>query len=92
MRCETCLESVNNEINPQLSYQRKVMDREALTKSIVDAINSLSNSQRQIFTLYHYDGLSIEEIARLSGSDRADVKLALEGANKEILLFLKKLR
>ncbi len=92
MKCESCFESVSSEMDPQLSYPRKVMDRETLTKSIVDAINSLSTSRRLIFTLYHYDGLSVEEIARLSGIDRSVVLLALEEANKEILGFLKKLR
>jgi len=42
---------------------------------IKDALNQLSPKQREVFTLYHYEGMGIKEIAEKFGIPEGTVKV-----------------
>ena len=63
-------------------------ERDQLFHRILKVLNEMPDSLRQTFMLSHYDGLSLDQIARKIGVEQQDASLLLKRANT---FFLKKL-
>ena len=63
-------------------------ERDQLFHRILKVLNEMPDSLRQTFMISHYDGLSLDQIARKIGVEQQDASLLLKRANT---FFLKKL-
>jgi len=77
--------------NPDPSPERRALSRE-IRERLRDAIETLSPRQKTVFTLKHFEGLSIPEIAELTGLDTGTVKSHLFRAAHKIRERLRDLR
>ena len=64
-------------------------ERDQLFHRILKVLNEMPDSLRQTFMLSHYNGLSLDQIARKIGVEQQDASLLLKRANT---LFFKKAR
>lgn len=92
MRCETWLEPLNNLVKLKVFSEVGRLNREELTKAIIEALNQLPAFQKEVFTLYHYKGLKMADIARSTKAKHAEVALALEDARKKVFSYLRRVR
>jgi RNA polymerase sigma-70 factor (ECF subfamily) len=77
--------------HPDPSPERRTMSRE-IRERLRDAIETLSPRQKTVFTLKHFEQLSIPEIAKLTGLDSCTVKSHLFRAAHKIRERLRDLR
>jgi RNA polymerase sigma-70 factor (ECF subfamily) len=77
--------------HPDPSPERGAMSRE-IRERLRDAIETLSPRQKTVFTLKHFEQLSIPEIAELTGLDSGTVKSHLFRAAHKIRERLRDLR
>ena len=77
--------------HPDPSPERHAMSRE-IRERLRDAIETLSPRQKTVFTLKHFEQLSIPEIAELTGVDSGTVKSHLFRAAHKIRERLRDLR
>ena len=77
--------------HPDPSPERHAMSRE-IRERLRDAIETLSPRQKTVFTLKHFEQLSIPEIAELTGLDSGTVKSHLFRAAHKIRERLRDLR
>ena len=77
--------------HPDPSPERHAMSRE-IRERLRDAIETLSPRQKTVFTLKHFEQLSIPEIAELTGLDTGTVKSHLFRAAHKIRERLRDLR
>jgi RNA polymerase sigma-70 factor (ECF subfamily) len=77
--------------HPDPSPERRAMSRE-IRERLRDAIETLSPRQKTVFTLKHFEQLSIPEIAELTGLDTGTVKSHLFRAARKIRERLRDLR
>jgi len=77
--------------HPEPSPERHAMSRE-IRERLRDAIETLSPRQKTVFTLKHFEQLSIPEIAELTGVDSGTVKSHLFRAAHKIRERLRDLR
>jgi len=61
-------------------------------KMIQEALEQLSDRQRTVFVLYHYEGLKIKEIAEVLGLAEGTVKIHQHRAMEKLRELLKPLR
>jgi len=78
-------------LDPDPSPERRAMSRE-IRERLRDAIETLSPRQKTVFTLKHFEELSIPEIAELTGLDTGTVKSHLFRAAHKIRERLRDLR
>ena len=64
-------------------------ERDQLFHRILKVLNEMPDSLRQTFMLSHYNGLSLDQIARKIGVEQQDASRLLKRANT---FFLKKLK
>jgi RNA polymerase sigma-70 factor (ECF subfamily) len=77
--------------HPDPSPERRALSRE-IRERLRDAIETLSPRQKTVFTLKHFEELSIPEIAELTGLDTGTVKSHLFRAAHKIRERLRDLR
>jgi RNA polymerase sigma-70 factor (ECF subfamily) len=77
--------------HPSPSPERRAQSRE-IRDRLRDAIESLSPRQKAVFTLKHFEELSIPEIADLMGLDSGTIKSHLFRAAQKIRESLRELR
>jgi RNA polymerase sigma-70 factor (ECF subfamily) len=77
--------------HPDPSPERRAMSRD-IRERLRDAIETLSPRQKTVFTLKHFEQLSIPEIAELTGLDDGTVKSHLFRAAQKIRERLRDLR
>jgi RNA polymerase sigma-70 factor (ECF subfamily) len=73
------------------SPERRLLSRE-IRRRLVQALDELSAQQKMVFSLKHFDGRSIPEIAHLMGIDSGTVKSHLFRASGKIRKRLQDLR
>lgn len=71
------------------SDPEKVVIEKETGKMIRDAIEQLSDRQKEVFVLYHYQGLQIKEIAEVLGVAEGTVKIHQHRAVKKLRESLK---
>lgn len=54
-----------------------------------DIYNSLSNTQQEYLYLRNYEGLTLDEIARITGKPKTSIKSTISSARKQILNLIK---
>jgi RNA polymerase sigma-70 factor (ECF subfamily) len=77
--------------HPDPSPERRAMSRE-IRERLREAIETLSPRQKTVFTLKHFEELSIPEIAELTGLDTGTIKSHLFRAAHKIRERVRDLR
>ena len=76
--CET--DPLDNVAAPDEMQPEKMMERKDRVRLVVDAVESLPDAQREAFLLHEEGGLTIDEIAALTGVGRETAKSRLRYA------------
>src|SRR3982750_3191867 len=86
---ETSLDEVNEEPkeSPRRGPLRKVLDEELATQ-VREAIFSLPPLQREALILFEYEGLSLNEVAEIAGTDAGAIKARLYRARESLRRIL----
>ena len=70
----------------------KYVEAKELQQHIINAVSTLSPKQREVFTLRHWDGLQIKEIANVIGRSEGTVKAhlfhAVRNLRKQLVEYL----
>ena len=87
---ETRLEEVNEEpqLSPRQGPLRKLLDEELATE-VRKAVFSLAPLQREALILFEYEGLSLNDIAEITGADVGAVKGRLYRARERLKTVLR---
>ncbi len=65
------------------------LEREAAKAEVDKMLSCLTERQREIYTLYHLQGLTQVEIAKMLGIDQTAISKSLQSSEKKIKKFLK---
>jgi RNA polymerase sigma-70 factor (ECF subfamily) len=86
---ETALDEVNEEPkeSPRRGPLRKLLDEELATQ-VREAIFSLPPLQREALILFEYEGLSLNEVAEIAGTDAGAIKARLYRAREGLRRIL----
>ena len=76
--CET--DPLDNVASPDEMQPEKIMERKDRVRLVVDAVESLPDAQREAFLLHEEGGLTIDEIAVLTGVGHETAKSRLRYA------------
>ncbi len=66
--------------------------RDMLSQTIVEALNSLPQLHRRIFTEVHYSGRSVQEVSRAMGMTQSEVNQMLRYCERRLFRALKIIR
>lgn len=81
------LEPINNDYQDDKTLVDEIIQQEEY-RALYKAIDLLSDSYREVVRLYYFDGMSVREIAEITGYSSENVKIQLYRARnklKEIL-------
>jgi len=86
---ETGLDEVNEEPkeSPRRGPLRRLLDEE-LAAQVRDAVSSLPPLQREALILFEYEGLSLNEVAEIAGTDVGAIKARLYRAREGLRRIL----
>lgn len=88
--CET--DPMDNVAAPDELQPEKVMERNERVRMVVDAVESLPDAQRETFLLHEEGGLTIDEIAMLTGVGHETAKSRLRYAMVRLRALLTEYR
>jgi len=86
---ETGMDEVNEEAkeSPRRGPLRRLLDEE-LAAQVRDAVSSLPPLQREALILFEYEGMSLNEVAEISGTDVGAIKARLYRAREGLRRIL----
>ena len=88
--CET--DPVDNVAAPDELQPEKIMERNERVRLVVGAVESLPDAQREVFLLHEEGGLTIDEIAMLTGVGNETAKSRLRYAMTRLRALLTECR
>ena len=88
--CET--DPVDNVAAPDELQPEKIMERKDRVRLVVGAVESLPDAQREVFLLHEEGGLTIDEIAMLTGVGNETAKSRLRYAMTRLRALLTECR